>query len=253
MNIEQIIRFAQSLNESRESVNILYEYLLTKFELEKPEERDFKRKCVLITFDGHSGAGKDTQIALLKKYMQETEMYHPQNIAKFVQKRSDPFRQVPKYLWAHPELQSDTDCSLLLLTAGRKYFVYHSLLPLLEQTDAVVLLNRSWLSHLAYHARNINELPTLMALSGFDPHPNLAFVLECDVDTAYQRVIDRSPHKRGVIYGNERPEYTERVKRNFRELATLVGGLVFVDTSNKPELVAQEVSQKVDDYFQQRK
>jgi thymidylate kinase len=51
----------------------------------------------------------------------------------------------------------------------------------------------------------------------------------------------------------EKPDYIERVKRNFRGLASLVDGLVFVDTSNKPELVAQEVSQKVDAYFKQRK
>ena len=253
MDVEQIIRFAQSLDESGESIDRLYGYLLAQFGLKRPEERVFQRNSILITFDGHSGAGKDTQMALLKKHLQETAMYGGCRIVELVQKRSDPFRQVPKYLWAHPELQSSTDCSLLLLTAGRRYFMFNTLLPLLEDPNAVVLQNRSYLSHLAYHAQGVDELPLLISLSDFDPRADLAFVLECDINTAYARVVRRSPEKGGVIYSNEKPEYIERVKINFRGLAGLVTGLVFIDTSDKPELVAQRISQKADGYFQQRK
>ena len=59
MNIENVIRFAQSLEESRESIDRLYEFLLIHFELERPEEREFQKNGFLITFDGHGGAGKD--------------------------------------------------------------------------------------------------------------------------------------------------------------------------------------------------
>ncbi len=253
MNFEKIIRFAQSLDNSRESLEGIYVHLLDAFRLERPEEHEFQRNGALITFDGHSGAGKDTQIVLLKKHMQETDMYDGYRIVELVQKRNNPFRQVPKYLWAHPEIQLETDCSQLLLTAGRRYFVYHTVLPLLEDPESIIILNRSYLSHVAYHASNMDELPALTALSDFDPNPDLAFVLECDVDTAYSRVIIRSPQKGGVVYKNERPDYIERVKGNFRGLATLVNGLVFVDTSNKPELIAQEISQKVDTHFQKTK
>ncbi|MBU2592012.1 hypothetical protein KKD61_00955 [Patescibacteria group bacterium] len=257
MEFGEITTFAQSLDGSRKSVDRIYTFLLDKFELERPEERDFQRNGALITFDGHSGAGKDTQIALLKKHMQETVMYQGRRIVELVQKRSDPFRQVPKYLWAHPEIQSGTDCSQLLLTAGRRYFAYNTLLPLLEDPVAIVILNvilnRSYLSHIAYHASNTDELPDLIALSDFDPNSDLAFVLECDVNIAYSRVISRSAQKGGIIYKNERPDYIERVRRNFRGLAALVNRLVFVDTSNEPELVTQEISQKADTYFQQRK
>ena len=96
-------------------------------------------------------------------------------------------------------------------------------------------------------------MPHLITLSDFDPTPDLAFVLECDTDVAYSRVISRSPQKGGMIYKNERRDYIEKVKRNFRELATLVDELVFIDTSNKPELIAQEISHTVDTYFHQRK
>lgn len=252
MDFEKIIRFAQSLSESRGSVNKLYEYLLVQFELKKPEERNFQRNGVLITFDGHSGAGKDTQLALLKTHMQK-RAYCGYKVFELIQKRNDPFRQASKYLWAHPEVQSEQDCSLLLLTSGRRYFVYHKVLPLLEDPRAVLILNRSYLSNVAYHAPNRGELPDLIKLSDFDPKPNIAFILECDTDVASLRVIRRAPEKGGIVYRNEMTGYINRVKENFRGLATLVDGLVFIDTSGKPESAAQEISKKADAYFNQRK
>jgi len=252
MDFERIIRFAQTLDNSRDSIEMLYCYLLDVFELKRPEERDIQRNGVLITFDGHSGAGKDTQIGLLKAHMQKG-VYDRYNVVDLIQKRNDPFRQVPKYLWAHPEVRSATNCSLLLLTAGSRYFMYHTVLPLLEDPQAVLILNRSYFSHIAYHASNKDELPALVALSDFDPKPDMAFILECNTGAAFSRVTRRAPEKGGIVYRNEKPDYIERVKENFRGLAALVNGLIFVDTSGKPELAAQEISRKVDDYFKQRK
>jgi thymidylate kinase len=249
VDIEKIIRFAQSLDESKESVDRLYDFLLAQFELERPEERDFQGKGVLITFDGHSGAGKDKQIELLAEHMQIEPLYQTRNIVQLTQKREDPFRQVPKYLWTHPELGSDGDCSLLLLTAGRKYFTYHKLLPLLEDPNVVVLQNRSYLSHVAYHAQNAEELPQLLSLAEFDPPVGLPFVLHCDVEAAFERVIRRSPEKGGIVYSNERPDYTSRVKRNFEALGNLVGNLIFIDTSGEIESISKGIKDRVDQYF----
>ncbi len=253
MNLEEIIRHAQTLDESMGSLEKLYQYLLERFDLNRPIERSFQKNGVLITFDGHSGAGKDTQMALLKKHIQKSDICTGHRVVELIQKRSDPFRQVPKYLWGHPELQSGRDCSLLLLTTGRKYFIYNTLLPLLEDQKTIVLQNRSYLSHTAYHVSNVDELSALIALSDFDPKPDLTFILECDVNTAYSRVVERSPQKGGMIYNNERTNYIERVKRNFRGLANLVPDLIFIDTSMEPIAIAQGIYQKVDSYLRQRK
>ncbi|HLC57772.1 MAG TPA: hypothetical protein VJH95_04320 [Candidatus Nanoarchaeia archaeon] len=252
MDIKKTIRFAQSLDESRDSVDRLYEFLLIHFELKKPEERYFQRNGVLITFDGHSGAGKDKQKELLAEYMQSDPLYASRHIAQLTQKREDPFRQVPKYLWAHPELKSDRDCSLLFLTAGRRYFTYQKILPLLEDPNIAVLQNRSYLSHIAYHAQNIDELPQLLSLVNFDPQSDLPFVLHCDVDAAFERVIRRSPEKGGVVYANEKPDYTARVKRNFEGLGKLIAGLIFIDTSGEIDPISKEIKDKVDHYFRGR-
>jgi len=184
--------------------------------------------------------------------MQDNLSYVNRDIVQLTQKREDPFRQVPKYLWAHQELRSDMDCSLLFLTAGRRYFTYQKLLPLLENPEIVVLQNRSYLSHIAYHAQTIDELPQLLSLADFDPQSDLPFVLHCDVDSAFARVIKRSPEKNGLIYLNEKPDYTAIVKRNFEGLGKLIAGLIFIDTSGKIEPILKEIKDKVDPYFRGR-
>ncbi len=252
MNLEKIIRFAQSLDESKESVDRLYEFLLVQFKLEKPEVRSFQRNGILITFDGHSGAGKDRQMEILAEHMQKDQLYTLRNIIQLTQKREDPFRQVPKYLWAHPELRSDRGCSLLLLTAGRRYFTCQRLLPLLESPNVVVLQNRSYLSHVAYHAQSAEELPQLLSLADFDPQPDLPFVLHCDVDSAFERVIKRSPEKGRVVYANERPDYISRVKKNFEVLGNLVAGLIFIDTSSEVDFISKGIKDRVNQYFKVR-
>lgn len=245
--------FAQSLDNSRESIEKLYSYLLEVFGLERPPERDFQRNGKLITIDGHSGAGKDTQMQMLKEDMQKDDSYKNHNIITLIQKREDPFRQVAKYLWKYHELLSNGDCSFLLLTAGRKYFVHNSVLPQLEDPIDIIIQNRSYLSQIAYHAENVSELPNLLKLSDFDPKADLAFILECEIEIAYERIKRRSPEKGGIIYPNERPEYIARVKENFEKLAEHVNDLIFIETSGDPNSIAKKIKQKVDAYFKQRK
>ncbi|HUW30533.1 MAG TPA: hypothetical protein VM223_02875 [Planctomycetota bacterium] len=237
MDCEKAIRFAQSLDRSAESVEKLYGMLLKEFSLPRPPETPRERKGKLITFDGHSGTGKDTQLALLRDYMCSDHRYAGMNVVPLVQKRSDPFRQVVKALWENRELLDD-DCSFLLLTAGRRFFVYGTVLPRLEDARNVILQNRSYLSHVAYCARDTSEIPSLLAVCNFDPVADLPFVLGCDIDAAFGRVVKRSPEKGGVIYPNERPDYTARVKSNFNALAGLVDGLRQINTTGPAEGVA---------------
>ena len=219
---EEVISFTQSLNNSSESVERLYSFLLGMFEMERPLEKDYPKLGKLITVDGHSGAGKDTQIELLEQKLGADAFYQDYNIVMFVQKKQDPFRQVAKYLWQNHDMHPGNDCSILLLTAGRKHFVYSFLLPYLSDEQNLVIQNRSYLSQLAYHASNETELTELIKISDFDPVSNISFVLECETLIAYDRVMKRSPEKGGIIYPNEKPDYISRVKRNFKALGDLV-------------------------------
>lgn len=246
MDIEQIIQFAQSLDESKESVDQLYEHLLAQFELERPEERTFQRNGLLMTFDGHSGAGKDTQINFLARALIDHKVVLP------IQKKQDPFRVVSKFLWAHHELEREFDPSFLILTCGRRYAVYHDLLPTLEDPEVVVLQNRSYISNVGYHANSPEDIPRLLQISYFDPSADLPFVLECDANIAYQRVVARSPKKGGVIHLNERLKYIVRVTANFRRLTELVPDLILISTTGITEEVASVISSHVTQYLENR-
>jgi len=249
MDEVEIIRYAQSLDRSADSAERLYEFLLGEFSLARPSEAPMERRGKFITFDGHSGAGKDTQMGMLMDYMRSDGFYGNFNIVPLVQKREDPFRQIPKFLWAHPELQAGDYCSFLLLNAGRRYHVHSKVLPQLEDHKNILMQNRSYLSHVAYHANDACQLPDLLAFCSFDPAADLPFVLGCNTDTAFERVERRSPEKGGVIYRNETPEYIARVKANFEAMAGLVDGLMPVDTSGTPEEAAQCIRGHVDRLF----
>jgi thymidylate kinase len=169
-----------------------------------------------------------------------------------VQKKN-PFKQVSKYLWQHPESEIGNDSSLLLLTAGRKYFTYNDLSPSLELDDSIIILNRSYLSNLAYHASCPERLPALMLLSYFDIPADIKLMLECDTAAAYTRIIARSLQKGGIIYPNEKPEYIDRVKKNFHELSKFVDGMIFIDSSGRQDEVSKHICSIVDDYFKEKR
>ena len=250
MDYGKIIRFAQSLDVTPEAAERIYDVLLDEFGLERPLETPREKKGVLITFDGHSGAGKDTHIGMLGDYMNAAPGYNKLNMINLVQKREDPFRQVPKFLWANREEFEGKDPSFMLQTAGRRYFVHSKLCPLLEHPNNIVLQNRSYLSNVAYCAYDEVEIPGMLELCGFDPNADLPFVLECGNDAAFERVRKRAPEKGGVIYPNELPEYTSRVRGSFHVLSRLVGGLLFIDTNCAPHTVAQEIRGHVDRFFE---
>jgi len=250
MDYEKIIRFAQFLDRTPESLDELYRFILRAFGIERPPGPRAERKGKLITFDGHSGAGKDTQMEILKEYMEKDGLYAGFNIIRLVQKRNDPFRQVSKYLWANPHLiAGDKDCSLMLLTVGRRYFVEHVVSQTLENPRNIIIQNRSYLSNIAYHASDVGELPVLLNLCDFDPKPDLPFILTCDTETAFERIRIRAPEKGGKIYPNEMPDYISRVKRNFEALGYLIEDLIFIDTSGDVGPIAQQIRNHVDGYF----
>jgi thymidylate kinase len=249
ITFKEIIRFAKKLDNSEKAVELLYKYALEKLDLDNPKEKDLTKKGTLITFDGHSGAGKDTQIALLEKHVKENYLYCDKNIITLVQKQN-PFKQVSKYLWQNNNISEDNNCSLLLLTAGRKYFTYNTLLPALREENSIIISNRSYLSNLAYHASNTQNLLKLLPLAYFDIEADLKFVLECDTKIAYSRVMKRSPEKSGIIYANERPEYINRVKKNYKQLSKFVKNMIFIDTSSDAQSINNNICSYVDNYFQ---
>jgi len=252
ITFEEIILFSKKLDNSKKSVELLYEYTLEKLKLDKPEEKEFTKKGKLITFDGHSGAGKDTQITLLEKYLKENYLYRDKNIITLVQKQN-PFKQVSKYLWQHNDINEDNNCSLLLLTAGRKYFTYNALSPSLEEENSIIISNRSYLSNLAYQAPNSKNIVTLLPLAYFDIEADLKFVLECNTNIAYSRIMKRSPEKSGIIYSNERPEYINRVKKNYKQLSKFIDKIIFIDTSSDAQNINNTICSYVDNYFHNKK
>ena len=118
---DEIIRFARGLTLRPKAVDDLHDVLCETFSVPHPPRASAGPQGRLITFDGHSGTGKDTQIALLK---QRIEAVHPHlRVECVILKRCDPFRTVSKRLWEAGSGEADAVASFLLVSAGRKHAI----------------------------------------------------------------------------------------------------------------------------------
>lgn len=239
-DFETAIRFASSLEPTSESADLLYGHVLRLFSLDPPAQRKHSRVGTLVTLDGHSGAGKDAQASLLVRALGRRGV----PARALALKRHDPFRALAKYLWRHPELIERNDPSFLLLTCGRRFAVFDVVLPAHESPGFVVQV-RSYLSHVAYHGESRAHMQQLLALCEHDPFADHALVLECDVDVAFARVVERAPTKGGVIYPNEERPFIARTRESFRRLSESLPNIAFCDASHDVEVVARDVGRAV--------
>jgi thymidylate kinase len=223
-NFQDFIKYVKSLDMNRNNFEELYDNLLYVFQITKKKKIN-ENTGFLVSVDGHSGAGKDTAIHSIDCVINE---FSDKTSEVIIQKRSDPFRPITKKMWEHPN-------SYMMLCAGRKYIIDY-VIPKKFETNDIIILNRSYLSNVAYHANSINEIPKLIDLCYFDPKPNLQFILECDTKIAFDRIVKRSVTKGGNIYVNEQPEYIDRVKQNFNLLSKNLD-VHFIDSNQNEEKV----------------
>jgi thymidylate kinase len=222
----------------------LYCVALANVGLARPAAWSGVKRAFLVTFDGPSGVGKDTQLRLLHQRLSR-EMGTQRRVLRADLKRLDPFRLLLRRLWEEPEFEGQRDLALGLLTCAGRYAVDALLGRWLEDAQTIVLQNRSLLSHAAYYASSPAELDHGVALAAFDSRADLPLLLDCDAALASARVRQRAPEKGNRVHPNEQPDFIARVQRNFAALQQRWPYLLRVDTGREPESVADDIARLV--------
>lgn len=238
-SLNRLRAFARPRDGAGRFPELLYEAALAEVGLPRPLAWSGVKRAFLVTFDGPSGVGKDTQLRLLHQRLRRAGV---RRVMRADLKCLDPFRLLLKRLWEEPEFDGQRDLALGLLTCARRYAVDALLGRWLEDVQTIVLQNHSFLSHAAYYASSPAELDHGLAVSAFDPPSDLPLLLDCDPALASTRVRQRAPEKGNRVYPNEQPDSIARVRRNFAVLQQRWPNLVQVDAAREPKCVAEDIA-----------
>lgn len=199
---------------------------------------------LFITFEGPEGAGKSTQIRLLREWLEEqghkcliTREPGGTGIA-------ETLREIVKYHNTDEKIYDETE--ILLFEASRAQHVRHLIKPALQQ-GMIVLCDRFADSSTAYqgYARGLgpDTVRNLNAYAIGDCIPNLTVILDIPPEIGLQRTIERSEDRREEDRMEaEALDFHRKVREGFLEIAKLEPERVkVVSTIDPPETVHHKI------------
>lgn len=211
-----------------------------------------KHKGLLISFEGMEGAGKTTQIELLKAEFEKKGMKALCPREPGGTNISEQIREVvlsPK----NKEMEFTTEVLLFMSARAQLYFEY--IIPALEK-NKIVLCDRSSDSSLVYQGmvrgfgrekiENLNDLATGKT------YPQLTFLLDIEPKKAFERILkvrelDRI-EKEGIDFHNKvRNAYIQIAKENKGRRWIILDGEKSIEEVH--EEVMEKVKEKVGNRF----
>lgn len=197
----------------------------------------------LITFEGPEGAGKTTQIKLLKEYLEKEGL---SVITTHEPGGGSELSQRIREILLGGEFENICDeAELLLMLAARVEHVQKLILPHLRQ-GMIVLCDRFIDSTVAYqgYGRGL-PLKSIQMMNQFaicGRYPDLTIVFDIDPETGLKRAAQKAGLDRIESAGME---FHTRVREGFEQLALEGGRYFLVDGSRSMDEVHQDILKRV--------
>ncbi len=183
---------------------------------------------VLIVFEGIDGSGKTTQMHKIAHLLQKHtypvitthEPNHDSKWGQLIQKNVKKHRE---------KVSPETELEWYL--KDREWDLNNNILPALKEKH-VVLVDRYYMSSAAYQgALNPFTIEYILQKNSFARKPDLWILLDVTVKLGQDRIRQRD--KRNEEDQLEQADYQEKVRQNYKQLATMdIGGkTVLVDAS----------------------
>ena len=179
-----------------------------------------------IVLEGIDGAGKSTQIKLLKEWLENNGL----SVETIVEPSgSDVGKLIRKILTRSDATTDNVQKTLGLLFAADRL--------LLESENVVVISDRSFYSSLSYQSPQ----DWIKELNKFAKIPDMVLLLDLDVKKSVERTdgIDE--------FENE--EFLTGVKANYLDLAENNDNFVVIDANNGPNKVSSDIKKAVAPLF----
>lgn len=177
-------------------------------------------KGLFVTFEGPEGAGKTTQLEMLRKYFEDSELPCIVTREPGGTPMAEQFRQLVKHHDGNEPIFDETE--LLLFAASRAQHVRYIIYPAL-QCGTSVLCDRFHDSTTAYqgYGRNIN-LDFVKVLNRFavgECVPDLTILLDLPPDSGLKRVSSREAKNGYDRLEQEDMSFHRAVRNGFLKIA----------------------------------
>jgi dTMP kinase len=203
---------------------------------------------MFITFEGSEGCGKSTQVQRLARRLEKLGVQFLVTREPGGTPIGESIRELLQFSPQGAGMTAETE--LLLFEASRSQLVREVIEPALER-GLCVISDRFFDSTSVYQgaARKLDRqfVDQLNAFATGECIPDITFVLDVDLKMAQSRMqAPRRPDR----MEQESPEFYERVREAYRELATREPGrVVMIDGSRSVDEIEDEIWRSVSKRF----
>ena len=186
-----------------------------------------------IVLEGIDGAGKSTQIKMLKEWLEDNGF----NVETLVEPTDLEIGALIRELLTRSDAESDSMQKTFGLLFAADRLMLMDKIERLENENNVVISDRSFYSSLAYQ----NPQDWIKELNKYAKIPDLVLLLDLDVKKSVERCDGTDKF--------ENEEFLIGVKQNYLDLAKSNDNFKIIDANNGPNKVSSDIKKAVAPLF----
>ena len=186
-----------------------------------------------IVLEGIDGAGKSTQIKLLKEWLENNGL----KVETIVEPTDLEVGKLIRNLLTRSDAESDSMQKTLGLLFAADRLMLMDKIERLENENTVVISDRSFYSSLAYQ----NPQEWIRELNKYAKTPDLVLLLDLDVKKSVERCDGTDEF--------ENEEFLTGVKQNYLDLAKSNENFKIIDANNGPNKVSSDIKKALAPLF----
>ena len=186
-----------------------------------------------IVLEGIDGAGKSTQIKMLKEWLESNGL----RVETIVEPTDLEVGKLIRKLLTRSDATSDTMQETLGLLFAADRLILMDKIEQLEKDNIVVISDRSFYSSLSYQ----DPQDWIKEINKFAKIPDLVLLLDLDVKKSVERCDGTDEF--------ENEEFLIGVKQNYLDLAESNDNFKIIDANNGPNKVSSDIKKAVAPLF----
>ena len=184
-----------------------------------------KVNFMYIVFEGIDGAGKSTQIQMLKEWLENNGL----EVETIVEPTDSEVGKLIREILQRPDAETDkVQKTLGLLFAADRMLIMDKL----SDEKKVIISDRSFISSLAYQ----EPVEWIHELNKYAKKPDLVLLLDLDVKTSVARTSGKDEFENEEFLTGVRANYLEIIKDFNHEIIDASNGVNKVSSDNKKEV-----------------